>query len=88
MSLERKMKRSKKIKERKLEEDISNKLMMFDQLPDHCLACEEDFDKQDKAMVTTWNVVVREKEGIIRLYCPECWSKAQRVVENYIKEQK
>ena len=29
-----------------------------------------DDDKKDKKMVTTWNVVVREKEGKVNLYCP------------------
>jgi len=88
MSLERKLKRKKKVKNRKLEERIKNQMMMFDQIPEQCLACEKDFDKQDKEMATTWNVVVRESENIVRLYCPTCWSTAQRVVEDYAKRGK
>ena len=61
--------------------------MMFDRMPDECLACEEPFDKQDKEMVSSWYVVVREKEEIVRLYCPTCWGKAQQVVKTYISEK-
>ena len=61
--------------------EFEQKMGMFDQLPDHCLSCLKDFDKKDKAMVTSWSVVVREKEGIVRLYCPDCWKKAIDVVE-------
>jgi len=54
---------------------------MFEHLPDECSACELEFDKQDREMVMTWNVVVREKEEIVRLYCPECWGKAQEIIK-------
>ena len=29
----------------------------------------------------TWNVVVREEEEIVRLYCPECWDKANKIIK-------
>ena len=61
--------------------DIEQKMMMFDQLPDHCLSCLKGFDKKDKAQVMSWSVVVREKEKVVRLYCPDCWKKAIDVVE-------
>ena len=54
---------------------------MFDKLPNHCLVCLTPYDKKDKKMVTTWNVVVREKEKIVRLYCPECWNKAVDLIK-------
>jgi len=38
-------------------------------------------------MALTWSVVVREKEGIVRLYCPDCWEKAQTIAREYIKQQ-
>ena len=47
--------------------------------------CEKEFNKQDKEMLATWNVVVREQEKVVRLYCPDCWGAAQRVVEKYEK---
>ena len=39
------------------------------------------YDKTDKDMVTTWSVVVREKEKIVRLYCPECWEFATNLIK-------
>ena len=61
--------------------EIEQKMFMFDQLPDHCLSCQKDFDKKDKSQVMSWSVVVREKEKVVRLYCPDCWKKAIDVVE-------
>ena len=61
--------------------EIDQKMMMFDQMPDHCLSCHKDFDKTNKSMVMSWSVVVREKEKTVRLYCPDCWQKAIDVVE-------
>ena len=31
----------------------------------------------------SWNVVVREKEEVVNLYCPDCWSKALEIVEDF-----
>jgi hypothetical protein len=87
MSIERKMKRKREAKERKVQKDIAGKLNMFDRLPEECLSCEKDFDKQNKEMVSTWNVVVREVEGVVRLYCPDCWGTAQKVVKTYWEEK-
>ena len=66
---------------------MEEKLGLFDKLPDSCLACEKPYDKKDKEMVMTWNVVVREEEGIVRLYCPECWSMAKDLIEKVIKDE-
>jgi len=65
-------------------------LGLFDKLPEECLACLEPFDRQNKEQVMTWNVVVRNEKEEVRLYCPECWSKAQQVVKDFeqrIKER-
>ena len=40
----------------------------------------------DKEQVKTWNVVVREKEDKVNLYCPDCWSKATNLLEEIRKE--
>jgi len=61
--------------------ELSEKIFLFNQLPDECLACARAFDKGDRQMVMEWNVVIREKEKIVRLYCPECWHKAKKLVE-------
>jgi NADH:ubiquinone oxidoreductase subunit B-like Fe-S oxidoreductase len=39
-------------------------------------------------MVETWNVVVREDQTpAVRLYCPECWDRAQTIAAEYMKQQ-
>ena len=79
--LKRKLERKQQKKDKKLEKEMSKKMMMFDKLEDHCAACEKPFDKKSKEHVSTWNVVVREKEDVVRLYCPECWEKANKLIE-------
>ena len=54
---------------------------MFSELGDHCLMCEKPFDKQNKEMVQSWYVVVREKQNKVNLYCPECWARANSFVD-------
>ena len=66
--------------------EISEKLTMFEGLPDECLACMKPFDKKDRQMAMTWNVVVRDK-NTIRLYCRECWTMATEAVEKFKKEK-
>jgi hypothetical protein len=66
--------------------DLDKKIGLFDKLPDHCTNCLCPYDKKDKKMVTTWNVVVREKEGIVRLYCPTCWDKAHKLITEMKEE--
>ena len=56
--------------------DVEQKLGLFDKIPKNCLTCNKEFDKKNKEMVMSWNVVVREQKGIVRLYCPTCWDKA------------
>ena len=64
------------------------KLGLFDKIPKHCLTCNKDFDKKNKEMVMSWNVVVREKEGKVRLYCPTCWDKAIEFTKRTFNEEK
>lgn len=68
-------------------DDLADKMEFYTNLPDHCLMCESPFDKTDREVVASWNVVVREAEKIVRLYCPSCWDAAQRVVEKYEEEK-
>ena len=38
----------------------------------------------------SWSVVVRRDPDTVRLYCPDCWSKAQQIVKDFeerIKER-
>mgnify|MGYP003660932782 FL=1 len=63
--------------------ELSEKIALFGKLGDNCLTCDKPFDKKDKEMVMSWSVVVREQEGVVRLYCPECWSKAVEIMEDF-----
>ncbi len=83
MSAARKLKRAKK---KQSEKDMQAKIGLFDKLPDHCLTCFAPYDKMDKEQVKTWNVVVREKEGRVNLYCPDCWKRATNLIEEIGKE--
>ena len=60
---------------------MAKRLMMFDMLEDECAACLKPFDKKSKEHAMTWNVVVREQEKVVRLYCPDCWDKAQQIIK-------
>ena len=80
-SLKRKLERNQEKKDKKVEKEMAKKIMMFDKLDDQCAACLTPFDKKSKEHASTWNVVVREKEEVVRLYCPECWDKANKLVE-------
>ena len=66
--------------------EVAEKMAMFGKMPNECLACQVSFDKKDKKQVLTWSVVVRNDIEEVRLYCPECWSKAKAVVQAYEKE--
>ena len=63
--------------------DMERKIGLFDMMPEGCSACMKPFDKKDKEMVSTWSVVVREEEHSVRLYCPECWTLAQNIIEEW-----
>tara|TARA_R110002124_G_scaffold111965_2_gene265932 strand:+ start:576 stop:863 length:288 start_codon:yes stop_codon:yes gene_type:complete len=69
-------------------EELANKVALFDKLPDECLTCQKEFDKKDKEMVMSWTVIVKEEEGEVRLYCPDCWKMAQEMVKNFAEHLK
>ena len=66
-----------------VEDELTDKMLMFDQLPDECSACVKPFDKKDREQVENWSVVVRKDANEVRLYCPECWQKALTIVEEF-----
>jgi len=74
--------RAKKAKKR-----MKKQVGLFDKLPSECLSCQASFDKKSKEHHQTWKVVVREEENIVRLYCKECWSTAQRAVEDVMERE-
>jgi len=86
-SLERKFGRKNANKaKKKAEKELAVKVALFGRLSDHCLTCEKKFDKTNKEQVLSWSVVVEEQKEIVRLYCPECWNGAKKMLEE-IKEK-
>jgi hypothetical protein len=65
------------------DEELAAKVALFGKMPDECLTCGKDFDKTNKDMVLTWNVVVHGEEEVVRLYCPTCWDKAKKITEEF-----
>ncbi len=63
---------------KKSTDEMSNHVALFGKLPTSCCACDKSFDKKDKKMVQSWNVVV--KQEIVRLFCPECIEKTREVL--------
>lgn len=84
--MNRKQRRQMATKQRaKGNEDLADKIMLFDKLPDQCYMCESAFDKADKQMVSAWNVVVKEAQQKVSLYCPTCWTMAQEMVSKVLE---
>lgn len=67
-------------------EKLSEKIFQFDQLPDECSACLKQYDKKNKQMAMTWNVVVKDAENVVRLYCPDCWAMAKNAIDTLREE--
>jgi uncharacterized protein with PIN domain len=80
----RKIQRAKK---KRAEKELQDKINMFDKLGDVCMTCNKPFDKKNREQVQSWNVVVRKKENKVNLYCPECWTKAQDIIEEFTRRQ-
>ena len=84
MNRQQRRARDKKInKSKKKKTDIEQKLGLFELIPDDCFICHKVFDKKDKEMVKSWNVVVREQERSVKIYCPTCWNRAKDLLEQY-----
>tara|TARA_R110000824_G_scaffold11622_14_gene50986 strand:+ start:11209 stop:11538 length:330 start_codon:yes stop_codon:yes gene_type:complete len=79
--------RTKATKEKKAaEKELSAKIALFSDLTTECLVCQAPFDKTNKEQVTTWSVIVRKAEDKVNLYCPECWTKALGLVQEYLAQ--
>jgi len=68
-------------KAKKTQTDMQAKMTLFGHLPENCMVCNAPFDKTDRDMVMSWNVVVREEEQKVNLYCPPCWQRATDLIE-------
>jgi len=86
MSFSRKIRRQKANKKKKTaEKEMATKVALFGKLPSKCLTCDKPFDKMNKEQVMSWSVVVRENEDRVNLYCPPCWERAQKMVQEFKK---
>ena len=80
--MNRKQRRAfKKKKVSEEEQKLSDKIFLFEKLPDKCNACTAPFDKTNKAMVQSWSVVIRNKNERVTLFCPECIDKMKTYME-------
>ena len=61
------------------EQLMADKVHLFGQLPAACDVCQKSFDKTDRKMVFSWKVVV--KQEMVRLFCPQCTTKAKEVID-------
>ncbi len=61
-------------------EKLAEKISQFGKLPQQCTACQKEFDKQDKDMLQSWSVVV--KQEVVRLFCPDCIQKTKEAMEH------
>jgi hypothetical protein len=75
-------KTGKKKKALLAEKEMAQKMNMFDKLPDVCMSCDKDFDKQNRKMVMSWTVVVREEQDKVNLWCPSCWASAKKTLSD------
>jgi hypothetical protein len=68
-----------------MKNEIKEKFNMFERIPENCEVCNTEFDKKDKEMAFSWRVFV--KQDAIKLYCPECFGKAEKLIEKLSKEK-
>lgn len=73
--------------EKRAKKEMANRLSAMTNLPDECLACREPFDKTSKEHAQTWFIVHRKNQGMPNLYCPECWGKANEIIEDFKKKK-
>jgi ribosome-associated translation inhibitor RaiA len=64
---------------KKASNNFAQKISQFERLPEQCTTCQNSFDKKNKDMVQSWQVVVRQET--IRLFCPECIEKVYEAIK-------
>ena len=80
----KRLKRKAKTKKQKQASDEAQQRMQkqmnwFDKLPKTCSTCSIEFPKTREAHMS-WKVVVRAKNEMVRLFCPECQDKVNQLV--------
>lgn len=77
----KKKKKNKKRASKKKQALLEEKITLFNKLGQKCNACRKDFDKKSREHAMTWRVFVKEAEKTVRLFCPECWNKAEILIK-------
>ena len=71
-SLNRQMKRKKKLRERKeTKKAVKQVENQVNSMPKICGVCSVDFDDTDKEMLNQWRIAVWD-DGRVELTCPTC----------------
>jgi hypothetical protein len=78
-------KKNKKKKSKESQAVLEEKMTLFNKLGEECNACKKHFDKKSREQAMTWKVFVKESEKSVRLFCPECWGKAQTLIKGIKK---
>ena len=73
----KRLKRKAKTKKQKQASDEAKQRMH--KLPKTCSTCSIEFPKTREAHMS-WKVVVRAKNEMVRLFCPECQDKVNQLV--------
>tara|TARA_B100000686_G_scaffold252690_1_gene263462 strand:- start:122 stop:403 length:282 start_codon:yes stop_codon:yes gene_type:complete len=85
--MNRKQRRAmKKHAEQRSSEELAQKISQFGKLPEQCVTCQKEFDKQDKDMLQSWSVVV--KQEVVRLFCPDCIQKTKEALEHVSRKNR
>jgi hypothetical protein len=80
-NLKRKAKNKKlKQKSEEAQRRMQKQINLFDKLPNVCSTCSTNFPKTKEAHMN-WKVVVKAKNEMVRLFCPDCQEKAKELVE-------
>jgi hypothetical protein len=66
---------------------LTGRIDLFNKIPNRCMTCEKPFDRTSREDTASFRVVVREEEEVINLYCPDCWNKAIKIVEEFSKKK-
>ena len=73
--------------EKRAKKEMTKTLAAMTNLPEECLACSKPFDKTSKEHAKTWFLIHRKNQDIPNLYCPECWKKANEIIEDFRKKK-
>ncbi|MBT7913901.1 hypothetical protein HN588_08350 [Candidatus Bathyarchaeota archaeon] len=78
-SLKRAQKQKKRKEDSRQEQErVAGQLSMFERLPKSCSSCDCPFPKTRDAHMA-WQVTVRTKEQLVRLFCPSCQELAKQI---------